>query len=164
MKINDIEAARAALKAGSVVSAQATAVVKGGLTVDIGIPAHLPASFVDIAPLDHLTDFVGRQLDVIVVGIGKDEVPIVSRRAAIEAPEDKQRRRATLERLEVGQRVAATVTQQVPFGVFVDLGSGVRGLAHVSTLPDPPPVVGSQLDVVVDAVQVAEERVSVTPA
>ncbi len=164
MTITNIDAARAAVEAKTVVTGTVTAVAKGGLTVDIGMPAYLPASLVDVQAVTDLDGYVGRAFDVVVTGIGgKDtETPILSRRAALETDDDRQRRRSALERLDVGVRLTATVNQLVAFGAFVDLGNGIRALAHNTALGERRPAVGDTLEVVVDAISVDDERVSVS--
>ena len=37
--------------------------------------------------------------------------------------------------LQVGQTVQGTVTNVVDFGAFVDLGTGIEGLIHISEIP-----------------------------
>lgn len=165
MTITSIDAARAAMEARAVITGRVTALAKGGLTVDIGIPGFLPASLIDMHQVNDLTPYVGRDLDVVVTGIGgrDNDTPILSRRDAVETDDDRRRRRTALERLDVGQQRTATVSQVVGFGVFVDLGHGIRALAHNSALGDLEPTIGDTFEVVIDAISVDDERVSVSP-
>ncbi len=78
-----------------------------------------------------LADLVGRELSLKVIEFDPERGRLVfSERAAKAGP---GRRLELLSRLQPGDTVRGTVTNVLPFGVFVDLG-GVEGLIHVSEL------------------------------
>ena len=107
--------------------------IKGGLMVDVGIPAFLPASHADLRPHTNLDELKGQEIvcKVIKVNRKKNNV-VVSRRAAIE--EELNRRKTELvERLVEGMEVVGKVKNLTDYGVFVDLG-GVDGLLHITDL------------------------------
>jgi len=107
--------------------------IKGGLMVDIGVPAFLPASHADVRVHANLDELKGQEIacKVIKVNRKKNNV-VVSRKAAIE--EELNRRKLELaERLVEGAEVVGKVKNLTDYGVFVDLG-GIDGLLHITDL------------------------------
>ncbi len=125
----DIEESR---DQGKVLTAKVKRKVKGGLIVDIGVNAFLPASCVDVVPRN-LDEFIDQSIQVKVIEADrKTRNVIVSRRAVIEE-ELARRRQETIASLEVGQVRKGVVKNITNFGVFVDLG-GIDGLLHISEI------------------------------
>jgi small subunit ribosomal protein S1 len=107
--------------------------VKGGLSVDIGVRAFLPGSQADVRPIRDLSTLIGTVHDFKVVKYEKKQENIVlSRRAALEA-EQKALRERTLELLEKDAILDGVVTNIKDYGIFVDLG-GIVGLLHISDM------------------------------
>jgi len=120
-------------KEGDTVEGRVTRKIKGGLLVDIGVPAFLPASQVDIRRPPDVGEYVGRTIRAVILKIDEDRRNIVvSRRKLIEAEreEAKERLMATLEE---GQLVKGVVKNIADFGAFVDLG-GIDGLLHITDM------------------------------
>jgi small subunit ribosomal protein S1 len=107
--------------------------VKGGLTLDIGLPAFLPGSQIDLHPIRDLDSIVGKELEVKILKYNKRRNNIiVSRRAILEAERMKQKAK-TLALIEEGSVVEGTVKNITDYGVFVDLG-GIDGLLHITDM------------------------------
>jgi len=107
--------------------------VKGGLSVDIGLPAFLPGTQADLPPLKDLDPLVGTEHDFRVIKYEKQQGNIViSRRAVLEVARMALREK-TLESLEEGAVVDGTVTNITDYGLFVDVG-GIDGLVHVTNM------------------------------
>jgi small subunit ribosomal protein S1 len=107
--------------------------VKGGLSVDIGLRAFLPGSQVDVRPVRDLSTLIGTVHDFKVLKYEKNQENIVvSRRAALKA-EQKALREKTLELLKEDAVLEGIVTNVKDYGVFVDLG-GIVGLLHISDM------------------------------
>ena len=106
---------------------------KGGLMVDVGVPAFMPGSQVDVRPSHDLDQFIGQDIPVKVIKINRRRGNVVvSRKLAIE--EDlKVRKERALEHLEEGAVVSGIVKNLTEYGAFVDLG-GIDGLLHVSDM------------------------------
>ncbi len=106
---------------------------KGGLMVDVGVPAFMPGSQVDIRPAHEMDSLVGQDIPVKVIKLNRRRGNVVvSRKLAIE--EDlKARRSGALERLSEGAVVQGVVKNLTEYGAFVDLG-GIDGLLHVSDM------------------------------
>jgi len=107
--------------------------VKGGLFVDIGIPAFLPGSQADLRPIKDLGTLIGMEYDFRVLKYEKDQRNIVlSRRAALEA-ERKALREKTLGLLEKDAILEGIVSNITGYGLFIDLG-GIDGLVHITDI------------------------------
>jgi len=107
--------------------------VKGGLSVDIGIPAFLPGSQADLRPIRDLGTLVGMEYDFRVLKYERHERNIVlSRRAALEA-ERKALREKTLGLLEKDAILEGIVSNITGYGLFIDLG-GLDGLVHITDI------------------------------
>jgi len=107
--------------------------IKGGLAVDIGAVAFLPASQVDTRPFRDLDSLLGQEIDCLVVKVNrKRNNVVVSRKAVLE--EEANRQRALLvEKLVEGAELVGRVKNLTEYGAFVDLG-GMDGLLHVTDL------------------------------
>src|ERR1700761_6349427 len=109
------------------------AVVKGGLTVNIGVEAFLPGSQIDVVPTKDLQQFVGNTYDFKIVKINDDRKNVVlSRRELIEA-ERAEKRSNFLDSTKIGDRVRGSVKNLPDFGAFIDL-DGMDGLLHITDM------------------------------
>ena len=107
--------------------------IKGGLTVDIGVPAFLPASHAEVRAHANLDSLAGQEITCKVIKINrKRNNVVVSRKLALE--EDLALRKTELmERLVEGAELVGKVKNLTDYGVFVDLG-GMDGLLHITDL------------------------------
>ncbi|MCW5976520.1 MAG: 30S ribosomal protein S1 [Bryobacteraceae bacterium] len=122
-----------AFRDGLIVSGRVLRRTKGGLGVDVGVEAFLPASHIDIKPVHDLEALVGKDIPVKILKLNRRRGNVVvSRRHAVEE-EQHARRHATLEALEEGATAAGVVKNLTDYGAFVDLG-GIDGLLHVSDM------------------------------
>jgi len=107
--------------------------VKGGLSVDIGLPAFLPGSQIDLHPIRDLDSLIGQMIDLKILKYNKKRNNIiVSRRAILEAERMKQKAK-TLALIEEGAVVKGTVKNITDYGLFIDLG-GIDGLLHITDM------------------------------
>lgn len=151
---------------GGLVRGKIKSAVKGGLTVNVGVEAFLPASQVDIMPPKDLNIYVGQVHEFKIVKVNHDRKNVVlSRREVIEAERADQRQRF-LETVKVGDRVRGAVKNITDFGAFVDL-SGMDGLLHITDMswgrinhPSEMLAIGQEVDVVILDVNRDKERVS----
>ncbi len=151
---------------GGLVKGKVRGVVKGGLTVNVGVEAFLPGSQIDIIPPKDLNEYVGNVYEFKIVKINDDRKNVVlSRREVIEAERSEQRQRF-LETVKIGDKVEGTVKNITDFGVFVDL-NGMDGLLHITDMswgrinhPTEMVATGQRLTVQVLDVNREKERVS----
>src|ERR1700683_4082707 len=118
---------------GLVVSGRVTGRIKGGLSVDVGVPAFMPGSQIDVRPTHNLDSFLGQDIPVKIVKLNRRRGNVVvSRKMAVEE-EQLSRKSAALQVLEEGGTVTGTVKNLTEYGAFIDLG-GIDGLLHVSDM------------------------------
>jgi small subunit ribosomal protein S1 len=107
--------------------------VKGGLSVDIGVPAFLPYSQIDLRPVKDLDSMLGKNFEFKVLKYNRRRNNVViSRRAILEADRDKMRSQMRTT-LEEGQVLKGFITNITDYGIFIDLG-GLDGLCHITDL------------------------------
>lgn len=116
------------------VSGRILAMVKGGLSVDLGgTVAFLPGSQVDIRPSRDSGELIGTEQQFLIVKIDEARGNIVvSRRAVLEGERAADKSRL-LSELKQGMIVEGVVKNLAPYGAFIDLG-GIDGLLHASDL------------------------------
>jgi len=115
------------------ISGRVTSKTKGGLTVDVGVPAFMPGSQVAARPVYNLDQFVGTDIPVKIVKLNRRRGNlVVSRRLAVEE-QDHSRKSQALETLHEGAVVTGVIKNLTDYGAFVDLG-GIDGLLHVSDM------------------------------
>jgi len=118
---------------GLVVSGRVTGRIKGGLSVDVGVPAFMPGSQIDTRPTHNLDSLLGQDIPVKIVKLNRRRGNVVvSRKMAVEE-EQHTRKSAALQVLEEGGVVTGIVKNLTDYGAFVDLG-GIDGLLHVSDM------------------------------
>jgi small subunit ribosomal protein S1 len=107
--------------------------VKGGMSVDIGVPAFLPYSQIDLRPVKDLDALIGQSFDFKILKFNrKRNNVVVSRRAILE--EQRAKLRETMRStLEEGQTIRGAITNITDYGLFIDLG-GMDGLCHITDL------------------------------
>jgi len=156
----------AVFKGSGLIKGRVKAVVKGGLTVNVGVEAFLPASQIDIIPPKDLTQFVGNIYDFKIVKVNDDRKNVVLSRREIIEQERSEKRQEFLSKVNIGDKVPGTVKNITDFGAFIDL-EGIDGLLHVTdmswarlTHPSELLKVGDQLEVQVLDINKEKERVS----
>lgn len=118
---------------GKPVEGVVTHKVKGGLSVDIGIPAFLPGSQVDLQRVTDFDNWVGQILTAHILKINKKRGNvIISRRKHLHEQRSEQRKQI-LDTLTVGQIIQGVVKNITNYGVFIDIG-GVDGLLHITDM------------------------------
>jgi small subunit ribosomal protein S1 len=116
------------------ISGRVTEVVKGGLRVDVGVPAFLPGSRSGAKEQADLEKLVGQDIQCKIIKLDTaDEDVVVDRRTVLEE-EEKQSRQKRLAELVEGVTLRGTVRSVTDFGAFVDLGGGLDGLLHVTDM------------------------------
>jgi small subunit ribosomal protein S1 len=144
-----------------------TAVIKGGLSVDVGVRAFMPSSRSGERDAKLLEKLVGEQIRCRIIKLDvADEDVVVDRRSVLEEDEraGKEKRYAEVEE---GATMSGTVRSLTDYGAFVDLG-GVDALLHVSDMawgrinkPADVLTVGQQVEVKVLKIDAEKHRISV---
>lgn len=151
---------------GALIKGKVKSVVKGGLTVNIGVEAFLPGSQVDIVPPKDLQEYVGNTYEFKIVKVNLDRKNAVLSRREIIEQERAEKRAQFLENVKVGDIVKGQVKNLTDFGAFIDL-DGMDGLLHITdmswtrlTHPSEQLVVGQEVEVKVLDINKDKERVS----
>jgi small subunit ribosomal protein S1 len=107
--------------------------IKGGLVVDIGVRAFLPASQIELRPVHDLDGWKDKEVEVRILKLNRKRGNIVVSHRALLEEEQKAKRDTLASTLAEGSVVTGHVKNITDYGVFVDLG-GMDGLLHVSDL------------------------------
>jgi small subunit ribosomal protein S1 len=107
--------------------------VKGGMSVDIGVPAFLPYSQIDLRPVKDLDGLIGQSFEFKILKFNKKRNNVViSRRAILEEERNKLREKMR-SLLQEGQIITGAITNITDYGLFIDMG-GMDGLCHITDL------------------------------
>jgi small subunit ribosomal protein S1 len=118
---------------GDMVTGRVMRKIKGGLLVDIGVPAFLPASQIDMRRVGEVGDFIGQTITAKIIKIDQDRRNIVlSRRKLLEEERERQKKKLLTE-IQRGEVRKGIVKNLTDFGAFVDLG-GIDGLLHITDM------------------------------
>jgi small subunit ribosomal protein S1 len=107
--------------------------IKGGLVVDIGVRAFLPASQIELRPVHDLEAWKDREIELRVLKLNRKRGNVVVSRRALLEEAAKTKRDALMDSLVEGATISGRVKNITDYGVFVDLG-GLDGLLHVTDL------------------------------
>jgi len=144
-----------------------TAVVKGGVSVDVGIRAFMPASRTGTRDPAELEKLVGQEIRCRITKLDStDEDVVVDRRIVFEEEELAAKQRRYCE-VRDGETVHGTVRSLTAYGAFVDIG-GVDALLHVSDIswgrvqkPEDVLSPGQEIDVKILKIDPEKRRISV---
>jgi small subunit ribosomal protein S1 len=122
-----------AFKNKTAVVGTVTAVVKGGLSVDVGVRAFMPASRSGTREAGEMEKLVGTQITCRITKLDTEEEDVVVDRRVVLEEEAFAVQGARLAGLSEGEVVTGTVRSLATYGAFVDIG-GVDGLLHISDM------------------------------
>ncbi len=122
-RIDTAQASGAALNVGVLKQ------VKGGLLVDLGLRAFLPASQAFEDRSGELSQLVGTEVEVRVTEVDRDRDRVVVSRRDVLRSNRRAEERSAFDQLEVGATVTGRVVAMTDYGALVDL-AGARGLLH----------------------------------
>ena len=141
-------------------------VVKGGLLVDVGVRAFLPASLVDRGYVEDLSKYLGQVISTRVIELNRGRKKVILSRKAVLEEEYARLREELLANLQENQVVKGIVRRLTQFGAFVDIG-GVDGLLHISEMswhrinhPSEVVNVGDEIEVMVLKIDRENEKIS----
>ncbi|NSW81949.1 MAG: bifunctional 4-hydroxy-3-methylbut-2-enyl diphosphate reductase/30S ribosomal protein S1 [Syntrophothermus sp.] len=160
-----------AFRNGEVIEGTVLKSVKGGLLVDVGVVAFLPASHVDQGFARNLEEYVGQTLPVKVIEFNRNKrrgSQVVVSRKEVLIEEKERKRKEFWDNIEEGQIRQGVVKRLTDYGAFIDL-DGYEGLLHISEMahsrvehPSQVLTEGSVIEVYVLGVDREKERVSLS--
>ena len=119
---------------GQIFEATVTERVKGGLLVDVGVRGFVPASHVARNYVENLEKYVGQTLRFKIVEIDRQRNNVVLSRKQVLEEEYISAKEEVFQSIKEGTVLPGVVRRITDFGAFVDIGSGVEGLLHVSEM------------------------------
>ena len=151
----------------SAIAGMVTATVKGGVSVDVGVRAFMPASRSGTRDAAELEKLVGQEIRCRIIKLDvADEDVVVDRRSVLEDEERSAREKRYTE-VKEGEIVNGTVRNLTDYGAFVDIG-GVDALLHVADIswsrvnkPADVLTAGQQIQAKVLKVDPAKRRISI---
>jgi small subunit ribosomal protein S1 len=110
-----------------------TGVIKGGLSVDVGVRAFMPASRSGARDAAEMEKLVEREILCRIIKLDVTEEDVVVDRRAVAEEEERSVNERRYAEMNEGDTVSGTVRTLTDYGAFVDLG-GVDALLHVSDI------------------------------
>lgn len=144
-----------------------TAVVKGGLSVDVGVRAFMPASRTGTRDAAEMEKLVEQEIRCRITKLDVTEEDVVVDRRVIAEEEVRAAKDRRYSEVKEGEVVHGTVRSLTEYGAFVDIG-GVDALLHVSDIsrarinkPSDALAVGQEVDVQILKMDAEKRRISV---
>ena len=120
-------------EAGEPVHGVVTHKVKGGLSVDIGIPAFLPGSQIDLQRVTDFDQFVGQTIPAKIIKVNQKRGNVIISRRKHLSDLRSESRKQIIDTLAEEQVIQGTVKNITNYGVFIDIG-GLDGLLHITDM------------------------------
>ncbi len=144
-----------------------TGLVKGGLTVDVGVRAFMPASRSGVRDAAELEKLVGQQIRCRIIKLDAAEEDVVVDRRVLTEEEDRSTKQRRYGELKEGDIVQGEVRSLTGYGAFVNIG-GVDALLHIGDISwsrvskaEDVLSVGQQIEAQVLKVDAEKQRISV---
>src|SRR5271163_165758 len=150
----------------AVIAGTVTAVVKGGLSVDVGVRAFMPGSRSGARDAAEMEKLVGQEIRCRIIKLDATEEDVVVDRRAVVEEEQRSNKEQRYSQIQEGDVVSGTVRSLTDYGAFIDIG-GVDGLLHIgdiawSRVEKPADIltVGQQIDAKVLKIEPSGKRIS----
>lgn len=136
-------------------------ITNGGVIAYVeGVRGFIPASKLALSYVEDTEVYLNKPAQVQVLDVDKDSKKLIlSAKEILREKADKERKKK-VSNLEIGLVTEGTVESLQPYGVFVDLGNGLSGLAHISQIcekrikkPSEAVAVGDKVKVKVKAIK-----------
>src|ERR1700728_2297309 len=129
----DWSALEQAFTAKTIIAGTVTGVVKGGVSVDVGVRAFMPASRSGTRDAAELEKLVGQQIRCRIIKLDVADEDVVVDRRVLTEEEDRSTRERRYGELKEGETVHGEVRSLTGYGAFLDIG-GVDALLHVGEI------------------------------
>jgi small subunit ribosomal protein S1 len=144
-----------------------TGVVKGGLSVDVGVRAFMPASRSGAHDAAELEKLVEKEIRCRIIKLDEAEEDVVVDRRVVAEEEERAVKERRYSEIKEGATVHGTVRSLTDYGAFIDIGE-VDALLHVSDIsrsrinkPADVLSVGQEVEVRVLKIDSEKRRISV---
>ncbi len=150
----------------AIIAGTVTAVVKGGLSVDVGVRAFMPGSRSGARDAAEMEKLVGQEIRCRIIKLDATEEDVVVDRRAVVEEEQRSNKEQRYSQIQEGDVVSGTVRSLTDYGAFIDIG-GVDGLLHIGDIawnrvekPADILTVGQQIDAKVLKIEPSGKRIS----
>ena len=145
-----------------------TGVVKGGLSVDIGVRAFMPASRSGTHDASELEKLVEQEIRCRIIKLDVEEEDVVVDRRAIAEDEERAGKERRFSELKEGDSVQGEVRSLTDYGAFVDIG-GADALLHVGEIswrrvnkPSDVLSTGQQIEAMIIKIDADKHRIAIS--
>ncbi len=145
-----------------------TGVNKGGLTVDIGVRAFMPASRSGVREAVEMEKLVGQEVRCRITKLDVDDEDVVVDRRIVAEEEATAARQRRYSEMKEGDTVRGAVRSLTDYGAFVDIGD-VDALLHVAEIswarvnkPSDVLSVGDQIEAKILKIEPDKRRISLS--
>lgn len=143
------------------------AVKAGAITYLYGIRAFIPASQLALDFVEDTSEFLGKELDVVVTTVNRDDEKLILSAKEVLRERARNDKNSRISRLQKGLVTKGTVEKIMPFGAFVNIGDELTGLVHISEIcgkriKSPNEVLKLGEEVTVKILDVKEGKISLT--
>jgi len=127
----------AALAEGTAMTVKISGVVKAGVIAVVdGIRAFIPASKLDVAYVENLEEWLGREVLVRAITVDREAKKLVLSAKELARERQNEEKKSRAAACTVGTEMKGTVESIQTYGAFVRLENGVSGLLHISQVSD----------------------------
>ena len=165
-RVTDWSSLEEAFAQKSAVVGTVTGVVKGGLSVDVGVRAFLPASRSGTRDAGEMEKLVDQEITCRIIKLDVTEEDVVVDRRVIVEEQARALADSRYAEFREGNIISGQVRSLASYGAFVDIG-GIDGLLHVSDIswsrvsqPEDVLSVGQQLQVKILKIDSENKRIS----
>jgi len=145
-----------------------TGVVKGGLSVDVGVRAFMPASRSGTRDASEMEKLVEQEIRCRIIKLDVAEEDVVVDRRAIAEDEERAGKERRYSELKEGDTVHGEVRSLTDYGAFVDIG-GADALLHVGEIswrrvnkPSDVLSTGQQIEAVIIKIDSDKHRIAIS--
>jgi small subunit ribosomal protein S1 len=132
-RVTDWASLEKAFAEKSTIIGTVTGVVKGGLSVDVGVRAFMPASRSGTKDASELEKLVEQEIRCRIIELDVADEDVVVDRRAIAEDEERAGKERRFTELKEGDTVQGEVRSLTDYGAFVDIG-GADALLHVGEI------------------------------
>lgn len=145
-----------------------TGVVKGGLSVDIGVRAFMPGSRSGTRDASEMEKLVEREIRCRIIKLDVEEEDVVVDRRAIAEDEERAGKERRFSEFKEGDTVQGEIRSLTDYGAFVDIG-GADALLHVGEIswrrvnkPSDVLSTGQQIEAVIIKIDSDKHRIAIS--
>jgi small subunit ribosomal protein S1 len=132
-RVTDWESLKKAFDEKATIVGTVTGVIKGGVSVDVGVRAFMPASRSGTRDAAELEKLVEQEIRCRIIKLDVDDEDVVVDRRVIAEDEELASKQRRFEELKEGDLVRGEVRSLTDYGAFVDIG-GADALLHVAEI------------------------------